>query len=188
MEIPARRFRFEINNTELWCKISAKIHTAPFPVLLAVNRRDSEWELPRCSWSLGDGNSKEGDWNVRQSKSQIPNPRRFLVQMSTFQVVWDRNGRLWRVVHTDDIIASWLLRSRNYRLHSTADPQCLLCISRNESWQLRDEALSRPMLKKGVFWDVTPCGSCKNRRFGGTWRLLQQGDKNRWTMNKTRCN
>jgi hypothetical protein len=34
-------------------------------------------------------------------------------------------------------------------------------------------------LKKGVFWDVTPCGSCKNRRFGGTWRLLHQGDKNR---------
>jgi hypothetical protein len=22
-------------------------------------------------------------------------------------------------------------------------------------------------LKNGVFWDVTPCGSCKNRRFGG---------------------
>jgi hypothetical protein len=32
-------------------------------------------------------------------------------------------------------------------------------------------------LKNGVFWDVTPCGSCKNRRFGGTWRLLHQGDK-----------
>jgi hypothetical protein len=27
-------------------------------------------------------------------------------------------------------------------------------------------------LKYGVFWVVTPCGSCKNRRFGGTWRLL----------------
>jgi hypothetical protein len=27
-------------------------------------------------------------------------------------------------------------------------------------------------LKNGVFWDVTPCGSCKNRRFGGTCRLL----------------
>jgi hypothetical protein len=26
-------------------------------------------------------------------------------------------------------------------------------------------------LKNGVFWDVTPCGSCKNRRFGGTHRL-----------------
>jgi hypothetical protein len=33
--------------------------------------------------------------------------------------------------------------------------------------------------KNGVFCDVTPCGSCKNRRFGGTWPLLHQGDKNR---------
>jgi hypothetical protein len=23
-------------------------------------------------------------------------------------------------------------------------------------------------LKNGAFWDVTPCGSCKNRCFGGT--------------------
>jgi hypothetical protein len=23
-------------------------------------------------------------------------------------------------------------------------------------------------MKNGVFWVVTPCGSCKNRRFGGT--------------------
>jgi hypothetical protein len=35
------------------------------------------------------------------------------------------------------------------------------------------------VIKNGVFWDVTPCGSCKNRRFGGTWRFLHQGDKNR---------
>jgi hypothetical protein len=27
--------------------------------------------------------------------------------------------------------------------------------------------------KNGVFWDVPPCGSCKNRRFGGTQRLLR---------------
>jgi hypothetical protein len=30
-----------------------------------------------------------------------------------------------------------------------------------------------------VSWDVTPCGSCKNQRFGGTERLLHKGDKNR---------
>jgi hypothetical protein len=24
------------------------------------------------------------------------------------------------------------------------------------------------IMKNGVFWDITPCGSCKNRRFGGT--------------------
>jgi hypothetical protein len=23
-------------------------------------------------------------------------------------------------------------------------------------------------MKNDVFWDVSPCGSCKNRRFGGT--------------------
>jgi hypothetical protein len=25
-------------------------------------------------------------------------------------------------------------------------------------------------LKNGVFWDVMPCGSCRNRRFGGTYK------------------
>jgi hypothetical protein len=34
-------------------------------------------------------------------------------------------------------------------------------------------------VQNGVFWDVTPCGSCKNRRFGGTQRLHHQDDKNR---------
>jgi hypothetical protein len=41
------------------------------------------------------------------------------------------------------------------------------------------------MLRNCVFWDDTPCGSRKNRRFGGTWRVLHQGDKKRGTMNKT---
>jgi hypothetical protein len=34
---------------------------------------------------------------------------------------------------------------------------------------------------ENVFWDVTPCGSCKNRRFGGTKHLHHQGDTNMWT-------
>jgi hypothetical protein len=33
-------------------------------------------------------------------------------------------------------------------------------------------------MKNAVFWDVTPCGSSKNRRLGVTYRLHQQGDKN----------
>jgi hypothetical protein len=53
-------------------------------------------------------------------------------------------------------------------------------------WGSRSADRRRPFLsprcytgreKNGVFWVVTPCGSCKNRRFGGTWRLLHQGDK-----------
>jgi hypothetical protein len=42
-----------------------------------------------------------------------------------------------------------------------------------------DKCEAKIIMKNGVFWVVTPCGSCKNRRFGGTWRLLHQGDKNR---------
>jgi hypothetical protein len=29
-------------------------------------------------------------------------------------------------------------------------------------------------MKKYVFWDVAPCSSCVNRRFGGTYRLHLQ--------------
>jgi hypothetical protein len=37
-------------------------------------------------------------------------------------------------------------------------------------------------MKNGVFWNVTPCGACKKRRFRGTC-FHHQGDKNRWTRN-----
>jgi uncharacterized protein with PIN domain len=33
---------------------------------------------------------------------------------------------------------------------------------------VRFEVFTAVTKKNGVFWDVTPCGSCKNRRFGLT--------------------
>jgi hypothetical protein len=33
---------------------------------------------------------------------------------------------------------------------------------------VRFEVFTAVTMKNGVFWDVTPCGSCNNRRFGGT--------------------
>jgi hypothetical protein len=33
---------------------------------------------------------------------------------------------------------------------------------------IRFEVFTAVAMKNGVFWDVTPCVSCKNRRFGGT--------------------
>jgi hypothetical protein len=44
---------------------------------------------------------------------------------------------------------------------------------------VRFEVFTAVTMKNGVISDVTPCGSCRNRRFGGTYRLLHQGDKNR---------
>jgi hypothetical protein len=44
---------------------------------------------------------------------------------------------------------------------------------------VRFEVFTAVTMNNGVFLDVTPCGSCKNRRFGGTYRLLHQGDQSR---------
>jgi hypothetical protein len=33
---------------------------------------------------------------------------------------------------------------------------------------VRFEVSTAVTMKNGVFWDVTPCGSCKNQRFGVT--------------------
>jgi hypothetical protein len=38
---------------------------------------------------------------------------------------------------------------------------------RKEFSSVRSEVITAVTTKNGVFWDVTPCGSCKNRRFGG---------------------
>jgi hypothetical protein len=42
---------------------------------------------------------------------------------------------------------------------------------------VRFEVITVVTMKNGVFWVVTPRGSCKNRRFGGTLSLHLQGDK-----------
>jgi hypothetical protein len=56
----------------------------------------------------------------------------------------------------------------------------LACIKElDEIRYVRFEVSTAVAMKNGVFWYVTPCGSCKNRRFGGTWRLLHKGNKNR---------
>jgi hypothetical protein len=48
----------------------------------------------------------------------------------------------------------------------------------------KKQAQKKPLfLKNGVFWDVTPRGSYKKRRFGRSQALLHHGDKNRRTRN-----
>jgi hypothetical protein len=41
---------------------------------------------------------------------------------------------------------------------------------------LRFEIFTAVTTKNVVFWDVTPCGSCTKRRFGGTYSLHYQGN------------
>jgi hypothetical protein len=50
----------------------------------------------------------------------------------------------------------------------------ILQLPRSSSWRsdknkfVRFEVFTAVTMKNGVFWDVTPCGSCENRRFGRT--------------------
>jgi hypothetical protein len=39
------------------------------------------------------------------------------------------------------------------------------------------EVFTSVTMKNAVFWDMGPCRSCVNRRFGGTYRLHLQGRK-----------
>jgi hypothetical protein len=51
----------------------------------------------------------------------------------------------------------------------------------NAVWEINEFKRSyqlRSNMKNAIFWDVMPGCSCKNRRFGGTWRLHHQGHKN----------
>jgi hypothetical protein len=47
----------------------------------------------------------------------------------------------------------------------------------------RFEVFTAVTMKTAVFWDVAPCGFCKNRRFGGSYRLPHQGGKNQRARN-----
>jgi hypothetical protein len=62
-----------------------------------------------------------------------------------------------------------------------ATGECPFCELNSQSRMIsvRFEVFTTVTMKNGVFWDVTPCGSCKNRFFGGTYSILHQGDKNR---------
>jgi hypothetical protein len=87
-----------------------------------------------------------------------------------------RSVALVRIDVSEDCSASFIRVTRIRELGTT------LAVTSNRRTLLRNTITT---LKNGVFWVVTPCGSGKNRRFGGIWRLLHQGDKNRWTRNNT---
>jgi hypothetical protein len=43
-------------------------------------------------------------------------------------------------------------------------------------------------MENAVFWHVTPCGSCKNRRLRGIFRIHDQAEKNRRARNDVSSN
>jgi hypothetical protein len=59
-----------------------------------------------------------------------------------------------------------MLLNLKIRISKTIILLLVLYVYQTSSLILKDG--HRLRVKNAVFWDVTPCGSCKNRRFGGT--------------------
>jgi hypothetical protein len=55
------------------------------------------------------------------------------------------------------------VKSRNCSTVRPLDGEVL-----KNNYSVRSEVFTAVTMKNGVFRDVTPCGSCKNGRFGGT--------------------
>jgi hypothetical protein len=55
-----------------------------------------------------------------------------------------------------------------FNAYHAGDHMMILHCDELKKKDVRFEVFTAVTMKNGVFWNVTPCGSCKNRRFGGT--------------------
>jgi hypothetical protein len=70
--------------------------------------------------------------------------------------------------HGSDYEECRLLGYKN-PIHTSQGTHCL---------SLRFDIFTAVTKKIAVFWEVTPCGCCKSRRFGKTYRFHHPGDNN----------
>jgi hypothetical protein len=62
-------------------------------------------------------------------------------------------------------------KDENYATHQRfylATQLRLKSILSEQRLRVRFEVFKAVSMKNAVFWHITPCGSCKKRRFGGT--------------------
>jgi hypothetical protein len=114
---------------------------------LLVEGDDDSWIWPRTSKTTE---------NVENIRKLIHEVREFVPPKTTIN---------------HDFYCEILRRQRGYG-SATTGPYTRTMSQLASPWNyrvcVRFEVFTAVTMKNGVFWDVTPCGSCKNRRFGGT--------------------
>jgi hypothetical protein len=76
---------------------------------------------------------------------------------------------------SEERVASIITVKRNNEIRTAlAVTSKLLALDEGNINCVRFEVFKAVTMKNGVFWDVTPCGSCKNRRFGRKSPFLQE--------------
>jgi hypothetical protein len=79
--------------------------------------------------------------------------------------------RLLRHGHVDGVSQLLYLTFSNIAIlihKSSVLIPCIHNVHEISLYFVRFEVSMEVTMKNSFFWDVTPCGSCKNRRFGGT--------------------
>jgi hypothetical protein len=65
---------------------------------------------------------------------------------------------------TEEIMSDGRVKKSHFFVSTVSDQLTL-----NRIWySVSFEVFTAVTMENEVFWDVTPCGSCKNRLFGGT--------------------
>jgi hypothetical protein len=103
--------------------------------------------------------------NLRSIKHSISGVQNSVIALR-FMICKDPIG----ILHDSLAVQAQVYRS-NVRYRRWWDLPAQLITLKDVSLVDENKKQTRIMLKNGVFWVVTPCGSCKNRRFGGTWRF-----------------
>jgi hypothetical protein len=69
-------------------------------------------------------------------------------------------------------VVFWDIKPSSYR---TGDTLRLRYRAKPVNAKYDSDVFTAVTMNNAVFWDVTPCCSCKNRRFGGMYRHSDQG-------------
>jgi hypothetical protein len=100
----------------------------------------------------------------------------FLVRKNALQCPGNSSMHAINVLHCINLVQSAHLfsteqrvnRRRKFVMFPNAVHDCAHALTYKAYKLVRFEVFTAMTMKNGVLWDATPCGSCKNRRFGGT--------------------
>jgi hypothetical protein len=111
---------------------------------------------------------RAGEWSCRSSRSypwlrmELSHHSFILRRLCCERKTPHTNSTTFLILHS--VIYSLRLETPSYVDYQWWNG----CIGKAGSSFVKFEVFTAVTMKNGVFWDVTPCGSCKNRHFGGT--------------------
>jgi hypothetical protein len=127
-----------------------------------------------CGYDNKFGLSKASGTSTRDSSSQIARaslsfhdalPHNSEQPVTLPALVQSHSCKQFHIIS----VTAFMALSNAYISFTLSNIAYILFINRNSiKNNVRFEVFTAVTMKNGVFWDVTPCGCCKNRRFGGT--------------------